>query len=66
MATPQGQLGQGGAAGGVSAVLDLLKRVPTFQFLGPQELAAVASRMSLTTYEPGKIIFNKEDPGTAL
>ena len=66
MATPQGQLGQGGAAGGVSAVLDLLKRVPIFQFLGPQELAAVASRMSLTTYEPGKIIFNKEDPGTAL
>ena len=64
MTTPEDQLGQGGAVGRVSAVLELLKRVPIRQFRGPQELGAVAFRTSLSPHEHGNIIFNKEDPGS--
>ena len=54
------------SGGGASDVLELLAKVPLFQFLSPTELRAVASRLSLSTYEPGKVIFNKDDPGSAL
>lgn len=56
----------GNSAGGVSAVLELLGTVPLFQFLGSQELATVASRMSLSTYGAGEVIFHKDEPGTTL
>ena len=49
-----------------TAVLDLLAKVPMSQFLGQQELAAVASHMGLSTYEAGNVIFHKGDAGTTL
>ena len=52
--------------GGEAAILDLLRKVPIFQFLGPQELSALASRMSLSTYEAGKVVFHKDEPGSTL
>ncbi len=61
MTTPGGQ-----ASGGAAAVLALLKKVPLFEFLGPPELAAVASRMGLRTYEPGRVIFRKDETGNTL
>lgn len=60
MATPEGNSTRG------SAVLDLLRSVPMFQFLGPRELVDVASGMGLGTYDAGKIIFHKDDPRTTL
>ncbi len=60
MATPERNPTRG------SAVLDLLRSVPLFQFLGPRELVDVAARMGLSTYEAGKVIFSKDDPGTTL
>ena len=59
--------GAGAPAGdGSAAILDLLKKVPIFQFLGPQELSALASRMSLSTYEAGKVVFHEDEPGSTL
>ena len=46
--------------------MELLQKVPVFQFLGVQELGLVASRLGLTTYEAGKVIFEKDSSGTAL
>ena len=50
----------------LSTVLELLAKVPIFHFLGPDELAVVASRLAFSTYEPGKIIFHKDEPGSTL
>ena len=54
-----------GSVGG-SAVMQLLSKVPLFQFLGPPELAEVAPHFALQTYEPGQMIFSKDDLGTTL
>ena len=51
---------------GSSAVVELLRKVALFYFLGPQELTAVAARMSLQTYEAGQVIFRKDEPGATL
>ena len=40
--------------------------MPLFHFLSPHELTAVASRLSLSTYEAGKVIFHKDEPGNTL
>ena len=64
--TTAGNAKGGGASGGAAAILELLKKVPMFQFLSPQELGAVASRMRLATYKPGDMIFNKDESGDTL
>ena len=65
--TTTGSDSQGGqGSSGASAILALLGKVPMFQFLGMQELGAMASSLKLQTYEPGKVIFRKDDPGTTL
>ena len=57
--------GQEGAAG-TSALMKILSKVPIFQFLSPQQLAGVAAGFKLETYEPGQVIFNKDEIGTTL
>ena len=66
MTTPAGSSQGGQASGGAAAVLGLLQKVPMFQLLSPQELASVASRMRLTTYKPGDVIFHKDETGDTL
>ena len=66
MTTPEREPQRPGGVAGASTVLGLLGKVPIFQFLDDEELMAVASRMGLTTYAAGKIIFNKDEPGTTL
>ena len=66
MTTPQSSSNRGQQAAGSSAILNLLQRVPLFEFLPATELAGVASRMNLSTYEAGTVIFHKDDPGTDL
>ena len=63
---PAGSHQGGQASGGAAAVLGLLKKVPMFQLLSDQELAAVVSRMRLTTYKPGDVIFHKDEIGDTL
>ena len=63
---PAGRPQGGQASGGAAAVLDLLKKVPIFQLLSTQELASVASRMRLTTYNPCDVIFHKDAIGDTL
>ena len=63
MTTPSTGLQGGQNPAGAAAILGLLSKVPMFQYLGPQELAAVASRLGLQTYEPGKTIFLKDQKG---
>ena len=58
--------GQSQESVGGSAVLELLQKVPLFQFLGPQELTEVAPHLALQIYDPGQTIFSKDDPGTTL
>ena len=66
MTTPPGEPQRAGRGATAEAVLGLLQKVPVFQFLGVQELGLVASRLGLTTYEAGKVIFEKDSSGTAL
>ena len=54
------------AGGRPSPIQDLLKKVSFFQRLSDQELADVASCMALRTFEPGNVIFRKDEPGTSL
>lgn len=66
MTTPPEEPQRAGRGATAEAVLELLQKVPVFQFLGVQELGLVASRLGLTTYEAGKVIFEKDSSGTAL
>ena len=66
MTAPGGASDEGAGPAGSNPVLDLLGKVPLFQFLGPQELAAVASSLALSTHDAGTVIFNKDEPGTTL
>ncbi len=65
--TAAGGQAQGGQnSAGAAAILALLSKVPMFQYLGSQALGAIASHLKLQTYEPGKIIFQKDDLGSTL
>ena len=66
MTTPESSSRGAQQPAGSTAILNLLQRVPLFEFLAPAELAGVASSMNLSTYEAGKVIFHKDDPGTNL
>ena len=66
MTTPQNNAQGGQQSATAAAILDLLRKVSFFQFLAPQELAAMASRLHLQTYKPGDVIFLKDDPGSSI
>ncbi len=51
---------------GSSAGLEVLRKISLFRFLSPQELKAVASHLSLSTYAAGEVIFHKDELGTTL
>ena len=66
MTTADGQAQGGQRSAGAAAILALLGKVPMFQYLSSQELGAMASRLRLQTYEPGKVIFQKDDLGSTI
>lgn len=45
---------------------DLIKRIPIFEELSPQEVKKVQSIMVTKKYKKGKIIFHEGDPGEAV
>jgi len=49
------------AATSIDDTISLLARVPTFEALGPQELAHVAEVVVPRGYEPGQVVFREGD-----
>ena len=67
-ATPPAQNQPSASTGGADkfSIIRFLGKVEFFQFLEPEELSTVAARLNLETYDPGQVVFRKDEPGTTL
>ena len=66
MTVPDRDPQRGEGAAWASDVVRFIGKVPIFHFLDPDELASLASRLGLKTYDAGQVIFDNGAPGTTL